>query len=112
MRLARLGPVAEMLVGALRRAVHVTDAPETYSPHLLARSVRDYTRVSELMIGAIDTLVALSGTAGFASSHPLQRAWRDIHFMSMHISLNVETNFAHYGRMQLGLGPEPTGRYF
>jgi len=96
----------------LRRAVHVTDAPAAYSPDLLARSVRDYARVSELMIGAIDTLVALSGTAGFASSHPLQRAWRDIHFMSMHISLNVETNFAHYGRMQLGLGPEPTGRYF
>jgi 3-hydroxy-9,10-secoandrosta-1,3,5(10)-triene-9,17-dione monooxygenase len=100
---------AELL---LRRAAGVTEAPAAYSPDLLARSIRDYTRISELMIGAIDTLVALSGTAGFASSHPLQRAWRDIHFMSMHISLNVETNFAHYGRLQLGLGPEPTGRYF
>ena len=111
-RMARVAADIDAAELLLRRAVHVTDAPETYSPHLLARSVRDYTRVSELMIGAIDTLVALSGTAGFASSHPLQRAWRDIHFMSMHISLNVETNFAHYGRMQLGLGPEPTGRYF
>lgn len=111
-RMARVAADIDAAELLLRRAVHVTEVPEAYSPHLLARSVRDYTRVSELMIGAIDTLVALSGTAGFASSHPLQRAWRDIHFMSMHISLNVETNFAHYGRMQLGLGPEPTGRYF
>ena len=111
-RMARVAADIDAAELLLRRAVHVTDAPEAYSPDLLARSVRDYARVSELMISAIDTLVALSGTAGFASSHPLQRAWRDIHFMSMHISLNVETNFAHYGRMQLGLGPEPTGRYF
>ena len=111
-RMARVAADIDAAELLLRRAVEVTEAPEAYSPDLLARSVRDYARVSELMIGAIDTLVALSGTAGFASAHPLQRAWRDIHFMSMHISLNVETNFAHYGRMQLGLGPEPTGRYF
>jgi alkylation response protein AidB-like acyl-CoA dehydrogenase len=100
---------AELLV---RRAVRVTDAPEDYSPQLLARSVRDFTRASELTVEAVDTLVALSGTAGFVSSHPLQRAWRDIHFMSMHISLNVETNFAHYGRTELGLGRDPSRPYF
>ncbi|HUI15832.1 MAG TPA: acyl-CoA dehydrogenase family protein [Xanthobacteraceae bacterium] len=111
-RMARVAADIDAAELLLRRAVQVTDAPDAYSPQLLARSVRDYARISELMIGVIDTLVALSGTAGFASSHPLQRAWRDIHFMSMHISLNTETNFAHYGRMQLGLGPEPTGRYF
>ena len=56
---------------------------------------------------AIDTLVELSGTACFANSHPIQRAWRDIHFMSMHISLKTETNYAHFGRMELGLGRDP-----
>jgi len=100
---------AELLV---RRAVEVTDAPQDYSPQLLARSVRDFTRASELTVEAIDTLVALSGTAGFVTSHPIQRAWRDIHFMSMHISLNVETNFAHYGRMELDLGRDASRPYF
>jgi len=100
---------AELLV---RRAVHVTDAPADYSPQLLARSVRDFTRASELCLEAIDALVALSGTAGFNTSHPLQRAWRDIHFMAMHISLNVETNFTHYGRMELGLGRDANRPYF
>jgi 3-hydroxy-9,10-secoandrosta-1,3,5(10)-triene-9,17-dione monooxygenase len=96
----------------LRRAVHVTDAPDAYSPQLLARSVRDFARVSELTVAAIDTLMALSGTAGFASSHPMQRAWRDIHFMAMHIALNVETNYTHFGRMELGLGRDASRPYF
>ena len=96
----------------LRRAVAVTDTPDAYSTQLLARSVRDFARVSELTVAAIDTLVALSGTAGFTSSHPLQRAWRDIHFMSMHISLNTETNFGHFGRIELGLGRDASRPYF
>jgi len=93
---------AELL---LRRAAQVPDAPEAYSPHLLARSLRDFTRASELSIAAVDTLIGLSGTAGFYKSHPMQRAWRDIHFMSMHIALNTETNFTQYGRLEFGLPP-------
>jgi 3-hydroxy-9,10-secoandrosta-1,3,5(10)-triene-9,17-dione monooxygenase len=100
---------AELL---LRRALEVTDTPGAYSPQLLARSVRDFARVSEMTVSAIDTLVALSGTAGFATSHPIQRAWRDIHFMSMHISVNTEMNFTHFGRMELGLGRDASRPYF
>ncbi len=111
-RMARAAADIDAADLLLRRAVHVTDAPEAYSPELLARSVRDFARVSELTVSAIDALVALSGTAGFATSHPIQRAWRDIHFMSMHISLNVETNFTHYGRMELGLGRDASRPYF
>ena len=96
----------------LRRAVHVIDAPQAYSPALLARSVRDFARIAELCIAAIDALIGLSGTAGFASSHPLQRAWRDIHFMSMHVCMNAETNFSHFGRMELGLGRDNKRPWF
>ena len=111
-RMARAAADIDAAELLLRRAVQVTDAPEAYSPERLARSVRDFARISELTVAAVDTLVALSGTAGFASSHPLQRAWRDIHFMSMHISLNTETNFTHYGRMELGLGRDASRPYF
>jgi 3-hydroxy-9,10-secoandrosta-1,3,5(10)-triene-9,17-dione monooxygenase len=100
---------AELLV---RRAVAVTDAPAAYRPELLARSIRDFARATELTIAAIDAILALSGTAGFASSHPIQRAWRDIHFMSMHISLNTEANFTHFGRMEFGLGSDGSRPFF
>jgi len=111
-RMARAAADIDAAELLLRRAVRVTDTPQDYSPMLLARSVRDFTRASELAVAAIDTLVSLSGTACFASSHPIQRAWRDIHFMSMHISLNPEMNFAHFGRIELGLGRDPTHPYY
>jgi 3-hydroxy-9,10-secoandrosta-1,3,5(10)-triene-9,17-dione monooxygenase len=111
-RMARAAADIDAAELLLRRAVHVTDAPQAYSPMLLARSIRDFSRASELIVAAIDTLVALSGTACFATSHPIQRAWRDIHFMSMHISLNPEMNLAHFGRMELGLGRDPTHPYY
>jgi alkylation response protein AidB-like acyl-CoA dehydrogenase len=96
----------------IRRAAQLPHAPDAHSPDILARSVRDFARASELVVGATDTIIGLCGTAGFATSHPIQRAWRDIHLASMHISLNPETNFAQFGRMQLGLGRDPKLPYF
>jgi 3-hydroxy-9,10-secoandrosta-1,3,5(10)-triene-9,17-dione monooxygenase len=112
MQMARAAADIDAAELLLRRAVHVTDTPEAYSSDLLARSVRDFARVSEMTVSAIDALIALSGTAGYATSHPIQRAWRDIHFMSMHISVNTEMNFTHYGRMQLGLGRDVNRPWF
>jgi alkylation response protein AidB-like acyl-CoA dehydrogenase len=111
-RMARAAADLDAADLLLRRAVGVTDSPQDYSPNHLARSVRDFARVSELTVSVIDTLVALSGTASFNTSHPLQRAWRDIHFMSMHIAVNTEMNFTHYGRMELGLGRDASRPYF
>ena len=89
----------------LRRAVNVTNRPQDYSPKHLTRSLRDFARVSELTVGVVDTLLSLSGTAAFDTSHPLQRAWRDVHFMSMHSAVATERNFAHFGHVELGEGP-------
>jgi alkylation response protein AidB-like acyl-CoA dehydrogenase len=110
-RMARAAADIDAAELLLRRAADVTNAPQDYSQALLARSVRDFARASELTMTAIDALVALSGTAGFAMSHPIQRAWRDIHFASMHISLNPEMNFSHFGRLELGLRPDPKNRF-
>jgi alkylation response protein AidB-like acyl-CoA dehydrogenase len=74
--------------------------------------MRDVSRASELCVGAIDTLIAMSGTAAFAASHPIQRAWRDIHFAAMHVSLNPEQNFAHFGRTELGVPRDPHQPFF
>jgi 3-hydroxy-9,10-secoandrosta-1,3,5(10)-triene-9,17-dione monooxygenase len=111
-RLARAAADLDAADLLLRRAVNVTETPQDYSPTHLSRSVRDFARVSELTVSVVDTLVALSGTASFNTSHPLQRAWRDIHFMSTHIAVNTEMNFSHYGRMELGLGRDASRPYF
>jgi 3-hydroxy-9,10-secoandrosta-1,3,5(10)-triene-9,17-dione monooxygenase len=96
----------------LRRAAQAPYEPEHTWPTILARSVRDFARASELTVGAIDALIGLSGSAGFASSHPVQRAWRDIHFAASHISLNTEANYSHFGRMEFGLPRDPARPFF
>ena len=96
----------------LRRAAQIPNGPDTLTPNLLARSIRDFSRASELVITAIDSIIGMCGTAGFATSHPVQRAWRDIHLASMHMSLNTETNYSHYGRVELGLERDPNQPFF
>jgi 3-hydroxy-9,10-secoandrosta-1,3,5(10)-triene-9,17-dione monooxygenase len=100
---------AELL---LRRAADVAEAPTPPSLALRARGMRDYARVSELTVAAIDALIAMSGTAGFGQSHPIQRAWRDIRFSAMHISLNAENAYSHFGRLELGLPQDPNLPYY
>jgi 3-hydroxy-9,10-secoandrosta-1,3,5(10)-triene-9,17-dione monooxygenase len=74
--------------------------------------MRDYARAAELAVSAIDALIAMSGTSGFAESNPMQRAWRDIHFCSMHISVNTENTYSHFGRLEVGLPGNPHVSYY
>jgi 3-hydroxy-9,10-secoandrosta-1,3,5(10)-triene-9,17-dione monooxygenase len=111
-RLARAAADLDAAELLLRRAAEVPQAPEPPSPGLLARSIRDITRAAELGVAAADTLMALSGAGGFALSNPIQRAWRDVHFASMHVALSSENNFAHFGRMEFGLGRDPDQPFF
>jgi len=111
----RLGRSAADLDAAellLRRAVKAAQAPTPASLEVRARSMRDCSRAVELCVGAIDELIAMSGTAGFAASHPIQRAWRDIHFAGMHVALNPEQNFSHFGRVEFGLPRDPHLPFF
>jgi 3-hydroxy-9,10-secoandrosta-1,3,5(10)-triene-9,17-dione monooxygenase len=106
-RLARAAADLDAVELLMRRAVDTAQSPEAHSLNLRARSVRDFSRATELCVGAIDTLIGMSGTAAFAASHPIQRAWRDIHFAAMHVSLNSENNLAHFGRIELNQPRDP-----
>jgi 3-hydroxy-9,10-secoandrosta-1,3,5(10)-triene-9,17-dione monooxygenase len=111
----RLGRAAADLDAAellLRRAVDAARSPHKPSLELRAHTMRDCARASELCIGVIDTLIGMSGTAGFSASHPIQRAWRDIHFAASHVALNPEQNFSHFGRGELGLPRDPHLPFF
>jgi 3-hydroxy-9,10-secoandrosta-1,3,5(10)-triene-9,17-dione monooxygenase len=105
----KLGRTAAALDAAellLRRAAEVVDAGGI-TDRLRTRAVRDFSFAAELITEAIDTVMGLSGSAGFAISNPIQRAWRDIHFAASHHGLNPELNFAYWGQGELGLAPNP-----
>jgi alkylation response protein AidB-like acyl-CoA dehydrogenase len=112
---ASLGRIAADLDAAellLRRIAATAQTPEPPSLELRARAMRDYTRSAELIVDAIDALVTRAGTAAFGSSSPLQRAWRDIHFIACHITLKPEGNYAHWGRTALGIERPHTQPFF
>jgi len=111
-RLARAAADLDAAELLLRRAIDVAQAATLPSLALRARTMRDCSRAAELCVGVIDTLVAMSGTAVFAASHPIQRAWRDIHIAAAHVALNPEQNFAHFGRTELGLPRDPHLPFF
>jgi alkylation response protein AidB-like acyl-CoA dehydrogenase len=106
-RMARVAADLDAAELLLRRAVDICPTVRPASLDLRARALRDFSRAAEIAVGCIDTLVAMSGSAGFAASNPIQRAWRDIHFASMHVSLNFENNFTHFGRLEFGLPRDP-----
>ncbi len=111
-RLARVAADLDAAELLLRRAVETARASKPPSLALRARTMRDCSRAAELCVSAIDTLVGMGGTAVFAASHPIQRAWRDIHFAGMHVALNPEQNFSHYGRLAFGLPRDPHVPFF
>lgn len=111
-RLARAAADLDASELLLRRAIDVARAETPASLALRARSMRDCSRAAELCVGVIDELIAMSGTAVFAAAHPLQRAWRDIHFAAMHVALNPEQNFSHFGRTEFGLPRDPHLPFF
>jgi 3-hydroxy-9,10-secoandrosta-1,3,5(10)-triene-9,17-dione monooxygenase len=106
-RLARAAADLDAGELLLRRAVDAARSPQRPSLEQRARTMRDCSRAAELCVDVIDRLIGMCGTAGFATSHPIQRAWRDIHFAAMHVALNPEQNFGHFGRGELGLPRDP-----
>ncbi|MBM3529017.1 MAG: acyl-CoA dehydrogenase [Alphaproteobacteria bacterium] len=111
-RLARTAADIDAAGLLLRRTARAHEVAANEIEASLARSIRDFSRVSELSVSAADELLAMSGTAGFASSSPIQRVWRDVHFAASHISVNPELNYAHYGRIEFGLGRDPARPFF
>ena len=95
---------AELL---LRRTLEVAQASTKPDSSLRPRSLRDFAHAAQLCIGAIDELMAMAGTAAFAETSVIGRAWRDIHFMAANLGISADNNYSHWGRVELGLERAP-----
>ena len=111
-RLARAAANLDAAKLLIDRAMDVAEALEPASLELRARADRDAICASELIVSAMDTVMTMSGAAGFASSNRIQRAWRDVHFASAHVILNPEIGYAAWGRQQFGLERDPEAQWY
>lgn len=64
--------------------------------------------VTKLCVSAVERLYPLSGAQNLGADNPLQRAWRDVHAVSLHIGLRWDLNAVNFGAVKLGLEcPDP-----
>lgn len=64
--------------------------------------------VAQTCCDAVDELLPLTGGRGLETSHPMQRAWRDVHAVAQHIGLVWDVQTGLYGNVLFGHGsPDP-----
>jgi len=63
---------------------------------------------TQLCVSAVERLYPLSGAQNIGMDNPLQRAWRDVHAVSLHVGLRWDLNAVNFGAVKLGLKcPDP-----
>lgn len=72
-----------------------------------ARSRRDFAWVALTAQRGVDALMQAGGARVLFEGNPVQRAWRDVHSISVHMGLNPLTAGINFGRLELGLEPDP-----
>mgnify|MGYP001191717936 CR=1 FL=1 len=77
-------------------------APQAPTLEQKARLRRDCAFAARLATAAVDRLFEASGGAALFTSHPVQRAFRDVHAAVAHIALNWDAAASIYGRTVLG----------
>ena len=83
-------------------------AGENISLEDRARYRLNLGHVAQLCCDAVDTLLPLTGGRGLETSHPMQRAWRDVHAVAQHVGLVWDIQTGLYGNVRLGHGsPDP-----
>jgi alkylation response protein AidB-like acyl-CoA dehydrogenase len=94
---------ADLLV---REGLRLARRPEPTTLEERAVVIRNYTRATQLLTGALDRLFKQSGTRAFMDVSPLQQMWRDVHMMVSHVAFTRD-NLNHFGRLALGMERDP-----
>lgn len=111
----RIGKATALLDGAdatiaqLRTEIVAKgQAGEEFEMSDRARYRLNIGHVAQSCCDAVDELLPLTGGRGLETSHPMQRAWRDVHAVAQHIGLVWDVQTGLYGNVLLGHGsPDP-----
>ncbi len=83
-------------------------ANEEFSMDERARYRLNLGHIAQSCCAAVDELLPLTGGRGLEKTHPMQRAWRDVHAVAQHIGLVWDVQTGLYGNVRLGHGsPDP-----
>ena len=108
-RIAEIGAQIDAAELLARRAFAIARADYTgmsIETRTLLR--RDWTFALKLLREAMDGLIKISGSSGLMDDNPVQRCWRDVHAISSHVVMNWDVPAENFGRMEFGLGLNPS----
>lgn len=111
----RLAHVAAQIDAAellARRCILAVSGPASVEMDIRVRNRRDWTAAMRMLVAAMDDLIQVAGAGGMLLSSPVQRAWRDVHTISSHVTMNFEAAGENYGRRALGLPLNPRDPFF
>lgn len=92
----------------LEAGIARADAGGPFSLSDRARNRRDWAWVALTAQRGVDALMQAGGARVLFDGNPVQRAWRDVHSISVHMGLNPLSAGINFGRLELGLEPDPT----
>jgi len=110
--LAEAGAEIEAAELLLMRCLDRVEAPETLDYTLRVQCKRDVVYAVQMLVRAIDRLMAIGSARAFFGGNPLQRTWRDIHALSAHYNMNFQVAGELFGRLELGLEPPPKDHFY
>ena len=110
LRLAEAGALTDaaekVMLADCDEAMRLTEAGGDIAAETRARWRRDGAYTTQMCVKAVDLLFTGAGGNAIYLSHPLQRAWRDVHAASAHFVVNWDVAGTLYGRVALGLPPD------
>ena len=100
---------ADAMIAQLRSEIVAKgQAGEEFEMTDRARYRLNIGHVAQTCCDAVDELLPLTGGRGLETSHPMQRAWRDVHAVVQHIGLVWDVQTGLYGNVVFGHGsPDP-----
>ena len=106
---AALVDTAELLV---RRCLDRVQAHGELGLEDRVRHRRDISFAARLLTRAVDDLLQTSGASAMRDESPIQRGWRDVRTIALHVMLNFTAAAENYGRHALGLPLNPRDPFF
>ena len=93
----------KMMLADCDEATQLTEAGGEIPAATRARWRRDGAYTTRMCVQAVNLLFTGAGGNAVYLTHPLQRAWRDVHAASAQIIVNWDAAGTLYGRIALGL---------
>lgn len=85
----------------LERCAAVCDRGSEVTEEDVARNTRDTSLAAEILVSAVNRLMARAGTSNYGAGRVLQRFWRDANTMSSHVALRFEMAAMGYAEGRL-----------